>query len=85
MWVRILPGSSLVCAEGTPVADMLVHSPPLPIVINYKEFHDITAEYEEGMILAFDQRDRVRCVRLDKPVTSLQRALHGHRWGVSNS
>ncbi len=28
-------GLCLVCAYGTPVADMLAHSPPLPLVIDY--------------------------------------------------
>ena len=28
-------GLSLVCLEGTPVANMLTHSPPLPLVIDY--------------------------------------------------
>ena len=35
-------GLCLVCAYGTPVADMLVHSPPLTLVIDYYG-HDITA------------------------------------------
>ena len=54
---------------------MLVHSPPLPIAIDYKEFHYITAEDEVGTILAFKQRDCVRRVRLDKLVTSLQKLV----------
>ena len=54
---------------------MLVHSPPLPIAIDYKEFHDITAEDEVGTTLAFKQRDCVRRVRLDRPVTSLQKLV----------
>ena len=28
-------GISLVCTYGTPVADMLAHSPPLPLIIHY--------------------------------------------------
>src|SRR6266446_4331160 len=28
-------GLSLVCTYGTPVADMLAHSPPLPLLIDY--------------------------------------------------
>ena len=56
-------GLYLVCTNGTPVADMLAHSPPLPLVIDY--FDRITAEDEEGMFLALKQRDRVHRVRLD--------------------
>jgi hypothetical protein len=56
-----------------PVADMLAHSPPLSLVVDY--IGDITAEDEEGAILAFKQRDRVRHVRLQTPVTILQRLI----------
>jgi hypothetical protein len=52
---------SLVCTKGTPVADMLAFSPPLPLVIDH--IGHITAEDEEGTILALKQRDRVRRVR----------------------
>ena len=70
-------GLSLVCLEGTPVANMLTHSPPLPLVIDYnvEEYHDITAEDEEGMIFALKQRDRVRRIRLLMPVTILRKLI----------
>ena len=70
-------GLSLVCLEGTPVANMLTHSPPLPLVIDYNvdEYRDITAEDEEGMIFALKQRDRVRRVRLRMPVAILQKLI----------
>ena len=54
---------SLVCTYGTPVADMLAHSPPLPLVLDYND-HEMTVEDEEGIILALGRRDRVRYVRL---------------------
>ena len=40
---------SLVCARGTPVANMLAHSPPLLITIDhfYEKDDDITLEDEE--------------------------------------
>ena len=66
-WRNLLLGSSsylglsLVCTNGTPVADMLGNSPPLPLVIDYR--FNITAKDEEGAILALKQRDRVRRVR----------------------
>jgi hypothetical protein len=70
-WRYLLLGSAsylgipLVCSYGTPVADMIAHSPPLPLFIDYSEKkRDITAEDEEQMIFAFKQRDRVSRVRL---------------------
>jgi hypothetical protein len=80
-WRNVILGSasylgvSLVCTYGTPVADMLAHSPPLPLVIDYPdEDLDIT-EDEEGAILALKHRDRVRRVRLWTPVTGLQKLI----------
>ena len=80
-WRNVILGSasylgvSLVCTYGTPVADMLAHSPPLPLVIDYfDEDRDIT-EDEEGAILALKHRDRVRRVRLWTPVTGLQKLI----------
>ena len=68
---------SLVCTKGTPVADMLAHSPPLPLLIDYSfvENNDFTAEDEEGVILALKQYDRVCRVRLIMPPTSLQKFI----------
>ena len=78
-WRNIVFGSpsylalSLVCTYGTPVADMLAHSPHLPLVIDYfDEDRDFTAEDGNGAILALKQRDRVRGVRLCVPAISLQ-------------
>jgi hypothetical protein len=70
-------GVSLVCINGTPVADMLVHSPPLPLVIDYRLGEDdvIATEDEEGALLALKQYDRVRRVRLWMPSTSLQKLI----------
>ena len=81
-WRRIILGSasylglSLVCTFGTPVADMLAHSPPLPLDVDH--FYDnveIAAEDGEGAILALKHYNRVRRVRLILPVTSLQRLI----------
>ena len=67
-------GVSLVCTYGTPVAVMLAHSPPLPLVIDYCHGdRDITKD--EGAILALKHRDRVRHVRLFIPVASLQKLI----------
>ena len=81
-WRNVILGSafylgvSLVCTKGTPVAEMLAHSPPIPVVIDYSlKYDDITAEDEESAILALRRRDRVRRVRLDMPVTSLRKLV----------
>ena len=78
-WRNIILGSasyldlSLVCTYGTPVADMLTHSPHLPLVVDYSERgRDITTDDEEGIIFALKQRERVLRVRLYVPVTSLR-------------
>ena len=69
-------GVSLVCTNGTPVADMLAHSPPLPLVIEYVIGNeDISAEGQEGAILALMQYNRVSRVRLFMPATSLQKLI----------
>jgi hypothetical protein len=67
---------SLVCTYGTPIADMLTHSPHLPLVVDYNEQgRDITTDDEEGMIVALKQRERILRVRLYEPVTSLQKII----------
>lgn len=67
---------SLVCARGTPVADMLAHSPPLPLIIDHLDQHnDITAADERGITLALQHRDRVRRIRLMKSVPILQKLI----------
>ncbi|KAH9955498.1 hypothetical protein BC827DRAFT_873403 [Russula dissimulans] len=66
---------SLVCTRGTPVAEMLEHSPPLPLIIYYVYNGDsMTTELEgqEGILLALKDRDRVRRICLNMPVPNLQ-------------
>ena len=67
-------GVSLICTNGTPVAGMLAHSPPPPIVIDYHFYENdyITAEDKEGAILALKQYNCVLRVRLWMPPMSLQ-------------
>jgi hypothetical protein len=50
----------LLCTNGVPVADMLTHSPPLPLTIYYRSDCEITAEDESGILLALSHHDRVR-------------------------
>ena len=71
-------GISLLCKPGTPVADMLTHSPPLPIIIDHHYVAlNITAaaEDKEGILLALKHRDRVRRIRLRAFVSSLERLV----------
>ena len=69
-------GLSLVCTNGTPVADMLSHSPPLPLIIDYFGDHwDISTEDEEGIILALEQHHRVRRGRFVMPIQKLQKLI----------
>ena len=65
-WRNIVLGSatylglSLLCTYGTPVADMLAHSPPLLLLVGYFDnYSELTTEDEEGIILALKQHDRV--------------------------
>jgi hypothetical protein len=54
----------LYCTNGVPVADMLAHSPPLPLTIHYHADLGITAEDKSGILLALSHRDRVRHIHL---------------------
>ncbi len=81
-WRNLILGSAsylglcLVCTYGTPVADMLKRSPPLPLAIGYSDGEgDIVAENEEGMILALEQRHRIRRAHLSMPFPNLQKLL----------
>ncbi|KAH9981819.1 hypothetical protein BJV74DRAFT_66783 [Russula compacta] len=69
-------GLGLVCTYGTPVADMLAHSPPLPLIIDYIDLNrNITAKDEEGIVVALQHRDRVRRIRLRMPVPCLRKLI----------
>ena len=68
-------GVCLIFTFGTPIADLLAHSPHLPLIIDYTSGNDITAEDEEALFLALEQRDRVRRIRLAMLVPSLQKVV----------
>ena len=81
-WRNLILGSAsylglcLVCTDGTPVSDMLAHSPPLPLIIDYDgEGYDVTVEDEEGIVLALEQCDRIRRIRLFMPASRLEKLL----------
>ena len=80
-WRSLILGSAsylglcLVCTNGTPVANMLAHSPPFPLIIKLihkHRDHDIVAEDEEGIIFALQQHDRVRRIHFRMPVRNLR-------------
>jgi hypothetical protein len=59
---------------------MLAHSPPFPLTIEYLDIDGITtsalsAEDEHGILLALEQRHRVRHLRLFLPVQNLQKLV----------
>jgi hypothetical protein len=54
---------------------MLAHSPPLPLTVDYYSEDGIIAEEEEGILLALEQRHRVRHLRLLLPNQILQKLV----------
>ncbi len=54
---------------------MLAHSPPLPLTVDYRSEDGITAEDEEGIFFALEQRHRVRHLRLLFPFQNLQKLV----------
>ena len=80
-WRNIILGSatylglSLLCTNGTPVADMLEHSPPLPLVVGYFMDRELTTEDEEGIILALKHHGRIRRIRLSNYVTIMPKLI----------
>ena len=55
---------------------MLAHSPLFPLIINHiLHDRDIAAQDEQGIILALQQRSRVRHIHLRVPIRNLQRLI----------
>jgi len=70
-WRRLILTSAshlelcFVCTCGTPVADMLKHSPPFPLIVDYvNDGHGLSAEDGEGIRLALQHRNRVHRICL---------------------
>lgn len=83
--VLLYLGPCPVCSNGTPVADMVAHSPPLPLVVDcYHKDSDIDAEDEEVLVLALEQRDRVRCTHLRIGHSECAGVHHDHHRGIPN-
>jgi hypothetical protein len=53
---------------------MLAHSPPLPLTVDYSSEDGTTAD-EEGILLALEQRHRLRHLRLIFPVQNLRKLV----------
>ncbi|KAI9454455.1 hypothetical protein BJY52DRAFT_724323 [Lactarius psammicola] len=63
----------LVCTYGIPVGAMLSHSPPLPLIIYYPEITGKTsAADEESVLIALQQRERVRRIHVAAPTAILR-------------
>jgi len=54
---------------------MLAQSSPLPLIIDYLDKDPVTAEDEEGVVLALQHRNRVRRIRIQMPASNLQRLI----------
>jgi hypothetical protein len=71
----------LLCTYGVPVAEMLAHSPPLPLTIFYnKDDREMTEEDEEGVLLSLSRcHDRVRRIalasNLGKSITAIDKVF----------
>jgi hypothetical protein len=63
----------LLCTYGVPVADMLLHSPPLPLILFYEGDHEMTTEDENNALFALSHCDRVRRIFLRIPAPNLGR------------
>jgi hypothetical protein len=83
-WRRIILSSPslldlhLLCTNlnKVHVADMLAHSPPLPLAVFYSDTtFNITAEDEEHALLAISHHDRVHSIVLWMPAANLQRLI----------
>jgi hypothetical protein len=81
-WRRLIHSSPswldlcLLCTYGVPVADMLAHSPPLPLTIFYSEYNrEMTAKDEEGALLALSHHDRLRRIDLWMPAQKLGKLI----------
>ncbi|KAI0247554.1 hypothetical protein BJV78DRAFT_910103 [Lactifluus subvellereus] len=78
-------GLHLLCTNHVPIANMLAHSPPLPLTIYYSfENHDYNGypgsreairKDEEGILLALRHSDRVHHIFLHLPAPKLRKII----------
>ena len=85
-WRKLILGSPShlilcpFCKYGTPVADMLAHSPPLPLPLVIDFFlgdwtNSALAADEGGIVLALEQRHRVRRIRFRMPIPNMRKFI----------
>jgi hypothetical protein len=81
-WRHLVYGSvfhlvmHILCTNGTPLVDTLVHLPPLPLVVDYQyATATIGAQDESGIFHALQLRDRLRHVVLRIPSSILDQLL----------
>jgi len=69
-------GLHLTCTYGTPVVEMLAHSPPLPLIISYLDGSRHTSrEDKAAILLALQHRDRVRRIGLRMQASKLPKFI----------
>ena len=74
-------GLTLICTPCTPVADLLAHGPPLPLIVYWGNIvYRETEDRFDNFRLALQQRDRVCRIKLqlpDRALRSLMPSLDG--------
>jgi hypothetical protein len=80
-WRDIILGSAsrlnlrLLCDSATPIAKMLLHSPPLPLVVIFRKY-ELFCPYEGNTLLALQHSDRVFSISFDHWTLGLLVALN---------
>ena len=66
----------LLCTYAVPIANMLAHSPPLPLTILYHEGgRETTEEDDEGILLTLRHSDRLHYIYLNLSSLKLQKII----------
>jgi len=69
-------GLHLICTYGTPVVEMLAHSPPLPLIISHLDGSRHTSREDKAAILiALQHRNRVRRIGLRIQASKLPKSI----------
>jgi len=69
-------GLHLICTYGTPVVEMLAHSPPLPLIISYLDGSRHTSREDKvAILIALQHRDRVRRIGLRMQASKLPKFI----------
>ncbi|KAI9452685.1 hypothetical protein BJY52DRAFT_1225982 [Lactarius psammicola] len=71
-------GMHILCTNGTPIVDTLDHLPPIPLFVNYRYAAPTATPSEKdelGIYHALRLRDRVRCIDLHLPPSTLHKFL----------